>query len=134
MPPGAQVVDLDALSSPATTAAPNPPSTLPAPPLDLSTSTCMPRYQTDACDTVPEELTLSPSDHALHPSTITPPAPVHTPLLLGPLHLPPTPSTPLPCAPEPASAAPAASALQPPSTAQVPIQGISMELQIDLSH
>ena len=132
MLPGAHVVDLDTPSSPATTATPNPPSILTAPLLNLSMSTCMPRYQTDACDTAPEESTLLPSDHALHPSTITSPTPVHT-TSSWPTPSPPTPSTPLPCAPEPTPAVPAASALQPPSTAQVLIQGILTKLQIDLS-
>ena len=133
MPPGAQVVDLGALTSPAATAVPNLPSTSTTPPPHLSMSISMQGQQTDVCNTAPEVSAPSPSsDHALHPSAIAPPAHVCT-ASPRPAPSPPMPSAPPPCAPDP-TPAPTANALLPPSTVNVLIQGMSTELQVDFSH
>ena len=123
MPPGMQVVDLDALTSPTT---PNPPSTSTTPPPDLSMSTSMEGQWTDACDTAPKESTPSPSDHALHPFAIAPPACICT---TSPWPAP-SPPMPLPCVPESTPAVPTMSTPQPPS-GHVPIQGMLI-LQVNL--
>ena len=118
---------------PHTTAILSPASHPPLAP-DLGMSTSTQGQQTDACNTVPKQSTpLSPSDHAPCPSTTTPPTCVHNTSpqpAPSPLAL----SAPLPCVPDYAPVAPAASALLPPSAVHVPIQGRSIELQVNLSH